>query len=191
MLFYRNGMLILSSSFFSSQYRHELDQYVAEPLTTIAFPVFDQFNPMTRQVKAILSTAIYWRVIFTNVLNPSAKGILAVLENSLGQFETYRIDGEVATYVGKGDLHDKEFDYLEMSTDVTDYVNSLGDVVTRSYTAADLSDDFISYTLHIYPSSTTEDEYVTNAPKIFAIVIASVFLFTSCIFLLYDWIVER
>lgn len=156
----------------------------------MAFPVFDDFGPQ-RRVVGILCTAIYWRIILTNVLSPSAQGIIAVLENSQGQFETYRIDGPHATYLGPGDLHDPDFEDLSYSTDVTEFVNSRASPETRSYTAVDLNDQYISYTLHVYPSRVTEAKYVNNEPMIYSIVVGSVFLFTTLVFIVYDFLVEK
>jgi hypothetical protein len=182
---------ILNAFISQSQYRHELEEYENEPITTMAFPVFDTFSPTTREVTGILCTAIYWHVLLSNVLSPRAQGIIAVLENSLGQVETYRLDGPEATYLGSGDRHDPAYDHMELSTDVTDFFNSRASPVTRSYTAVDLNDDYIHYELHLYPSKATEEKYVNNEPAIYASVVAAVFLFTALVFKMYDWLVEK
>ena len=47
------------------------------------------------------------------------------------------------------------------------------------------------YRFRVYPTKAMEDEYKTNQPMIFAIVAASIFIFTSLIFAVYDFLVRR
>jgi class 3 adenylate cyclase len=113
------------------------------------------------------------------------------LENTLNQTFTYRIDGPVATYLGPGDRHDPSYDYLMVSADVANYVNTKASPATRAYTTVNLNDEYLAYKLRVYPSSKNEDVYLTNEPVIFTVVVAMVFLFTSVIFVTYDLFVGR
>jgi hypothetical protein len=172
------------------QFRHKSEEYEGDPISTMSYPVFDGFGP-TKKVAAILGTALYWRFYFANLLPPTAVGIICVLENNFGQAVTYRIDGPTVTYLGSGDLHDAEYDYLEASENIAAYLKERAGPESRSYTAVDLNDGYVSYTLHVFPSDDMKDEYLTNEPMIYTIVVASVFVFTSLIFLMYDCVVER
>jgi cell division protein FtsL len=175
------------------QYRGEADAYDGDPDSNMAYPVFSDFSE-DRKVVGLLMTTLYWKVYFKDVLPPGADGIYVVLESdakAVNQTITYRIDGPDVTYLGGGDRHDTSFDHLVQSEDITNFIRERASVRTRSYTAAELNDDYIHYTLRVYPSTELEDDYVTNKPIIYTIVVVSVFLFSSLVFLAYDCLVER
>jgi class 3 adenylate cyclase len=185
-----DAIKILNAWLSLGQYRHTLAEYTEDPVTAIAYPVFDKFTP-DRKIVAVLGTALYWRFMFADVLPPSGTGFTVVVENSFGQAETYRIDGSTVTYVGIGDLHETKYDRMEIMTKVADSVAAKGGVETRSYTAVDLNSDYLDYTIHVYPSTHMEDKFVTNEPIYYAVVVATIFLFTTVVFLLYNCLVER
>jgi Adenylate and Guanylate cyclase catalytic domain len=114
-----------------------------------------------------------------------------VIKNSLGQVETYQIDGAHATYVGPGDLHDPDYNHKGVSASIIDYLQDQASPLTQSYTAADLTNAYVSYEIYVYPSSTTEAQYVDDQPLWYALAIAGVFLFTAAIFIIYNCLVER
>lgn len=175
-----------------SQYRHQIgENYKGGPSTAFAYPIFDSFDPQTRKVVAIASSAIYWRLNFANVLPPDASGIICVLENSFNQTMTFRVDGGEAIYLGPGDLHDAAYDDLGVSSAVHDYVKSIASPETRAFTSVGLNIDFSKYYLTVYPSKDTEILYINNEPSFITGVVVGVFLFTSCLFLAYDYLVAR
>jgi class 3 adenylate cyclase len=185
-----DAIKILNAWLSLGQYRHTLAEYTEDPITAIAYPVFDNFIP-DRKIVAVLGTALYWRFLFTDVLPPSGTGFIVVVENSFGQAETYRIDGPTVTYVGIGDLHEIKYDHMEIMTKVADSIAAEGGVETRSYTAVDLNSDYLDYTVHVYPSTHMEDKFVTNEPIYYAVVVAAIFLFTTVVFMVYNCLVER
>jgi signal transduction histidine kinase/CheY-like chemotaxis protein len=173
-----------------SQYRHNIEEYLDDPLTAFAYPVFDSFED-DRKLGGVLTTFFYWKLFFANILPPSASGIICILENSFNQTLVYRIDGPDVTYLGKEDLHDTRYDYLEKLADINAYVQSQAGPETRSYTAVPLNKEFGKYTLRIYPSRDTEDHFTSNKPWVYTIVVASTFLFTSLVFIVFANVVER
>jgi hypothetical protein len=174
-----------------SQYRESLDTFLGDPTSSIGYPVFDSFDHKTRSVVGVIASNLYWRLYFEDVLPPNARGILCVLENTHNQTFTYRVDGSDTTYLGFGDFHDSKYDHLAMSVDVAAYIQKKASIQTRSYTSVDLNGDYCGYTLRVYPSQDTEDEFVNSSPIIFTVVIACIFLFTSMVFILYDYLVAR
>ena len=181
---------IYSSALALSQYRYTVSDFKKDPVSSMVYPVFDSFE-QTKKVAGVLAVSLYWSLYFEDILSTKAKGIEVVLENTLNQTFTYRIDGPVVTYLGPGDRHDPSYDYLMVSADVAEYVNTLALPTTRSYTAVNLNNEFLAYKLRVYPSSETEDDCLTNEPVIFTVVVAMVFLFTSLIFMAYDLFVAR
>jgi hypothetical protein len=73
----------------SSQYW----EYLEDPLTYFAYPVFDSFGD-DRQLAGVLATNVYWKLFFTDILPPSAPGIVCILENSHNQTLAFLILGK-------------------------------------------------------------------------------------------------
>ena len=113
-------------------------------------------------------------VVFTNPCNPAF---------------TYQIDGPAVKYVGYGDLHLAKYDHLGLSSTLFELESY---AVRRSdYTGILVDEEFCPFTVHLYPSKDKEDEYMTSGPVFLSILCATIFLFTSCVFLAYDFLVER
>jgi hypothetical protein len=112
-----------------------------------------------------------------------------VFENECNPTFTFQIDGPDVTYVGRGDLHNPKYDHLEVSS----WLNDLSDFSTggRKYTGVPLDTDFCPFFLRVFPSQDMEDDYTTNDAVIFTVAAVAIFVFTSFMFLLYDYLVER
>ena len=173
-----------------NHYRHSDVDYNADPLTQMAYPVFDSFDPTTKKVSAMLVTTIFWRLLFANILPDNVQGVICVLSNSLGETVTYRLDGRTATYIGTGDHHDPKYDALVVTRDIFDYITERASIETSSYTTVELDGGYTSYRIHVYPSDDMEASYITSDPVLYAVVVAFIFAFTSMVFLMYDRLVE-
>jgi signal transduction histidine kinase/CheY-like chemotaxis protein len=185
-----SGGSIFNLKLAASQYRHNVGEYQNDPVTFFAHPVFDSFED-DRKLAGVLATNIYWKLFFTRILPPSASGIICILENSYNQTLAYRVDGPDVTYLGDKDPHDTRYDHLEKFADVNAYAQSRAGPESRSYTGVPLNEEFGKYTLRIYPSRDTEKQFYSNKPWVFAIVVASTFLFTSIVFVVFAYVVER
>jgi hypothetical protein len=176
-----------------NQYRHQKVDYTArlDPMTQVSYPVFDSFHPTEKNVSGVLVTTMFWRVIFSNVLPARNKGVVCVLSNTLGEQVTYQLDGRTATLLGEGDLHDRSYNDMVVSRDIAEYVSERATPDSSSYTFVELDGGYTSYRIDVYPSKTMEDFYITSDPIIYAVAVASIFLFTSLVFVLYDFLVER
>ena len=174
-----------------SQYRYDIDKLLVDPTSSLGYPIFDSFDHENRKIVGAFGTNLYWKLYFENILPPNAKGIHCILENTRGQTFTYRIDGAEATYLGSGDLHDPKYDHLELRGDVAEYIATRASPETRSFTSVDLNSEYCDYTLRVFPSQDTEDEFVNSEPMILTIVVICVFLFTSFVFVTYDCLVAR
>lgn len=113
------------------------------------------------------------------------------MENTCNQEFSFFVDGTGVQYLGPSDLHDKKFDHLEVSQEVAQGVNERAGPRTRSYTTVNLHGDFCDYTLRVYPSTDLEEAFITNSPIIYTIIVASIFVFTSLVFVSYDVLVAR
>jgi hypothetical protein len=166
------------------QYRHSEVAYDADPMTQVAYPVFDNFSP-DRQVTGIILTTIFWRLLFEDVLPSNVRGVICVLHNTLGEDVTYRIDGRRATLLGKGDLHDPKYDSMAVTRDISEYIAERATPETTSYSFVELDTGYTSYLISVYPSGAMEGQFVTSDPIIYSVVISLVFAFTSLVFLVY------
>ena len=175
----------------TGQYRETAAEFSSEPVSGLAYPVFDSFDLVNRKVAGVLLTNIYWRLYFEDILPPDANGLIIVIENTFNQTLTYRIDGPMVTYLGVGDRHDPKFNSYGQSADVSSFVDSRAGPRTRGYVAADLNQEYIRYTLKVYPSEDLEVDYITNMPTIYTVTVASIFAFTSVVFILFVLVVER
>jgi hypothetical protein len=123
-------------------------------------------------------------------LPPGSDGIVIVFENECNPTFTYRIDGPSVTYLGRGDHHDPKYDYLEVSSwlaDVYDY-STRG---VRPYQGIPLDTEFCPFFFRVFPSDDTAALYETNNRIYFTVVVIMIFGFTSFLFFLYDYLVER
>jgi class 3 adenylate cyclase len=175
----------------SSQYRHSTETYTGEePVSSLIYPVFDNFGEDKKVVGALYST-LYWKFLFSKILPPAVEGIVCVLENDLGQAVSYQINGPEVIFIGHGDQHDTTYDDLGKSVKIAEYMLKASNPETRSFTAVDLNDDYLGYTLHIYPSTTYENIYITGEALQGTLVIAGIFGVVIGMFVIYDCCVQK
>ena len=86
------------------------------------------------------------------------------------------------TFLGEGDKHDPKYDKYKEVVRATLGGRKEGQIGQVDY--------LITYTLVMYPSQTFENEYVTNRAAIYTAGVVLIFLCTSAIFLLYDYLME-
>jgi hypothetical protein len=83
---------------------------------------------------------------------------------------TYIMMGNLIEPVGVGDIHDRNFDHMEMATSF-DGLENIGDGTELGML---FNQDECQYTLSVYPTQDYYDEYHTNTPEIMAVVVACV-----------------
>ena len=171
---------------------------VMEPNIQIQFPVVDSTEAVridvTKEpsVVAILTFTIYFRSFIQDVLPTSSNGILVVVENPCdNQVFTYQLDGPSTTYLGHGDWHDPKYDDMVYSASLSELMDTTKTERKSSYTGLPLDEEFCPKIIHIYPSRVMEDEHISNRPIIFTSLAAIIFIFTSLVFISYDWLVRR
>jgi len=177
--------------FSMGQYRYGYEKVLTDPKSSLSYPVFDSLDPVNRTIAAVLSLNIYWGKYFENILPANARGIIAVVDtNCFEEPLSFRLDGDDSVFIGPGDKHDPTYDHLVFLGNITKYIDERDSPETSSYTSVDLS-DHCEYTLRVYPSSDTEGVYRDNQPFLFALVTLCCFIFTSVVFVSYDYLVAR
>eukprot|EP00986_Skeletonema_menzelii_P002806 scaffold813_cov148-Skeletonema_menzelii.AAC.14 len=165
------------------------------PSSILFFPVFDNFErreekvfddvgmPIVNETNVVGSISIVfsWDTLLQRILPNYIKGMICVLQSSIGQEYSYSVSGNDVTFLGEGDKHDSKYDEYKQVVEATlgNTEEQIGQV-----------DYLITYTLVMYPSQTFENEYVTNRAAIYTAGVVLIFLCTSALFLLYDYLVE-
>jgi class 3 adenylate cyclase len=171
-----------------SQYRSNIDEYEGDPTSEFVYPVFDSFHVDQREVVGVLTSSLYWRLFFKDILPETTKGIVCVVENTRNQTFTYRIDNGI-TYLGNGDLHDSRFsNKMQDSDNSTEKLNAME---TKSFTSVDLNVGFCKYKLRVYPSQDTQAVHLDKTPLIAVLIVLAIFSFTGAVFIVYTVSVKR
>ena len=184
------GRQKLAKNLEGSQFRFNAEPYLDDPITFLAYPVFDSFQP-NREVAGVLALNVYWRRFFTQILPESANGYICIIENSYNQTLAYRLDGPDATFLGEEDFHDSQFDYLAESADINKFVQQQASPETRSYTTVPLNREFGKYSLRIYPTSETQEHFQSNKPWVYGTAVLIVFVLTLVTLTCLDRVVAR
>lgn len=160
-----------------------------EPLGYIYYPVFESFEEGSKTV-SILSATVYWRTYFEGILPDNVHGLIAVVKNSAGQAFTYKIDGKVATFLGMEDLHERQFDEMTVSAEYSSFAEGASQL-EGDYNGVSVDNDYLSYSIHVYPSAEFQAQYLTTNPAIYTAAMVIIFVLTAGIFIMYDCYVER
>ena len=160
------------------------ETYLMDPVSDLVYPIFDEKNGV-RQIVALFKCFIYWRTYFLDILPEGDGPLLAVLENTCGDVYSYTVSGRDVEFIGEGDLHDQRFSDMYKESDFS----SFGDGKSFSQEAQNEGD--CKYSLRVFPTPEMESKYISSTPVILIVVLAFVFVFTSAVFILYDWLVRR
>jgi class 3 adenylate cyclase len=178
------------------------------PHILMAVPVRRTIN--TGAIVGFVAAVVPWDLYLSRLLPQGIDGMYVVAENTCGQVLTYEINGPVSVYLGKGDLHQKRYDYLKQSYTVSEDVltapnaNQTADSFQcgkidgadhEYYCTNQLSHlprlFFLEYTMNMYPSTKFHSMYSSSRAEIFAAVLAAVFLATGTVFYVYVQYVQR
>jgi hypothetical protein len=170
-----------------------------EPASKIFYPIIDDldsvevagaedYEPTEHKCVGMLSATFYWRSLIKDILSAESSRVVVVFTNPCNPPFTYQINGPHVKYLGSGDRHDRQFDSLVIQSPLSKLgSNSANDT---EYTGAPL-DPYCPFTLHVFPSIEMKNAYMTTNPIVFTVLAVMLFAFTSMVFLLYDFMVER
>lgn len=157
---------------------------LAYPFSLMYYPVFD--DAYNQSIVAAVSLAFAWDSYFSDLLPSTLVDLVIILDFGCNSSSyTFLTGGSNTTFLGEGDDHDTLYD---------DWVLKYEFSTVRVKSGAGLNVDYCPYTVRLYPAgeSLAND---SNGGRIsvtaFTIAVLAVFAFTSCIFLLYDQLVER
>jgi hypothetical protein len=138
-----------------------------------------------RKIVGMLYLVLDWVSYLDHLVPPDVQGILLVLSSTCSEdVFTYRIQRGAAVPVGLGDLHEPEYDGMEISSP---FVTIDHDPLSLPSNATCIS------TLHmsIYPSKAFEEAFYSKSAIHYTLVVLAIFVFASFVFTIYDWSVRR
>lgn len=126
-----------------------------------------------------------WNTYFIQSLPSGTKGMRVDVNDTCGNSFAYMVNGPNAEYLGKESAPNTEFEHLKQTVEFAEFARWDGKEKEGSYVV------HCTYSLTLTPSSEYHDEYKSNDPLIFTIVILVVFFFTAMVFAFYDCMVQR
>lgn len=168
---------------------------VDETFLSIQYPIFDSLSSVrldrtkAHRPVAILSSPIYVREFLRNLLPEKSRGIIVVFSNPCYEEEvfTFRVDGSTATFLDVGDSHSPQYNRFNR----TRTLSQLEHRHSQMRTSLSVAKDFCDKVVTMYPSNDMEQEYNDDKPIVFMSIAASIFIFTSLVFTLYDALVAH
>jgi Adenylate and Guanylate cyclase catalytic domain len=147
------------------------------------------YQPTNHELVGVIVAPFYWRSMIRANMPADSKGVVIVFESPCNDGFTYEISGTHVQYVGIGDRHDTKYDHLVERSVLTQ--RSFLKSAESAYSGAPLDSETCPITLLLYPSQKMEDAFTTRNPTIFTAGTVGIFLFTSLVFIFYDYFVER
>jgi len=143
------------------------------PGAVIFQPIYPANNNTV--LAGVIASSIVWDEVLLDVFAEEDSGIECVLRTA-GNTYTYTITNGIVSLKGEGDLHDNQY-------------NSFGQplVITEGL----FSESSASYSLTLYPTGGFFRTYRTSNPLVATIGAVGIILFTSLMFFIYDFLVQR
>lgn len=174
-----------------------------EPISDILYPILASANKKANffydspeeiqqeDMVAFMAASIYWRDFIKNILPNGSDGIIATFECPCNPTFTYQINGPEVVFVGTIDGHEPKPQYEDMaqSYNLADLTRLA--IEKTTYSGIPSNQDHCPVTVTVYPSTEMEERFTSGDDVLFAVIVAMTFVFTSFIFVLYDFWVER
>jgi hypothetical protein len=169
-----------------------------DPYGYIYYPIYyDGGNYQNRSeagsgnsIVTIASLTILWKSYFEDIA-VNGNDVVCVINNTMGQIFTLAIDSASKVhFLGYDDVHDPNFDHLRVSYNLTLKVKE-EQHHHDFYTGIPLSQELVSYVIHVYPSKAMKDSYSTIVPWVVVFGGILCFILTISLFCFYDGIVTK
>lgn len=145
-----------------------------EPAASIISPITPAYNQTN--LVGFVTVSFRWKFILQDIVPSFVNGIDCVITSDQPKSFTYSIiHGVVTLHGGEGDFHDRQFSHKKRTFAITP--DGIGSTT--------------SYTISFYPTREFKQLYANDAPVIVSVGAIAIILFTSIIFLLYDFSVKQ
>jgi hypothetical protein len=156
---------------------------VENPQSLLVTPVYNGFSSETGLPVLVGSVVavLPWNLFFKDIIHDGIPTIYAVVNDGLcGNEFSYQINGPEALYLGQGKFSESD---LDKHSTAMSFAGAL-----MSYGREDGVD--CAYTVTFYPVQELKDQLLSLSPVIWTIIITAVFVFTTAVFGMYDYIVQ-
>jgi class 3 adenylate cyclase len=146
----------------------------------VAAPIFDSVGKKSmkddiQRIVGLIIAQLSWTEFFVNLLPEGIDGINVVVRNACASNFTLNIHGPEVEFVGIGDLHDTQYQGLEMSTRFDIFENV----------------EDCTHSIYLYPTSEFQDIFRTNRPVVYSIAAVAIFALAGLVFYIYDRSVQQ
>jgi hypothetical protein len=142
-------------------------------------PVHKEFVDKDPETVGILIGVTVFSNLLDRLLPEGRDGIIAILSDSCGNTMSFELSSGKAAFLGYEDLHEQEFEDYER------HVSNL-----EMYEDEKI-EGLCVHGLSVYPTTKFLQTFKSNAPAIYAGVVAMAFLGTAFLMLVYDYMVNR
>lgn len=155
--------------------------------STMVHPIFTSFLDSTSSIVGFIISYLHWESYLQDLVPTGVRGIFLVLRNSCGQSLTYELEDGATVFVGEGDLHEigeldeRDFDDYEVVINLLPLLN--GREISQG------QNDCV-YQVSVFPSARFWNDYDSDMPYVFAIVVSFTSLLMAIFFFTYDSSVE-
>jgi hypothetical protein len=144
----------------------------------IVMPVYGAFVEESPDIVGFLIGVTAFSNLLDRLLPEGIAGIIVVLRDTCGNTMSFELSAGKAHFLGYEDLHENEFDeYARLEPNLEMY--------------EDVVNGLCVHDLHIYPSSSFRQIFVTNTPYVYMSVVALAFFLTAILLVVYDMMVNR
>jgi len=170
------------------------DVNASEPIIRMLYPILDTakgaitIDQPDSKVIGILASSFFLRSFLENILPNGERGLVVVFENTCNQTFTYEVNGHEAEWLGPGDRHDTQFDYLGYTKDLEEI--GFYKLAQKKYGGLPIDIEFCNYYVSTYPSLKMKNVHHSNNPAIYSAIAVGIFAFTAIFFLCYDKLVS-
>jgi class 3 adenylate cyclase len=161
------------------------------PASNIYYPVR---SPNGADIVGAVSLVISWQSLLRKTVPRHGEFVMVVVESSCGEIHSYKVKetGSNMIWLGNGDLHDTRYDRMMHQTSYEAFDTlRLSSVDTTERNDNKTQTETCDYRFSVYPTSDLEAQYISKEPWMLALCIVTIFVFTSLLFALYDYIVRR
>jgi len=170
------------------------EEYLGDPMSHMMIPIFQSHNDTDRgDVVAVLQATIHWLDYLNGVLPEGEAGYQVVVEHSCDpsgvKAYTFEINGLRGFVKGRGDRHDDVPSHERLVVKGSFSKENIPDGVSDGLPFN--QDSSCPYVFRVYPSQDLHDTFMSATPVLVTCAVAAIFLFSICMFLFFDRLVER
>ena len=132
------------------------------------------------EVIGFVSAVHNWDTLLSLSTNDKVTGIIVVLSNNI-ESHTFVYDNGVVKYIGLGDYHDSKYDSQRYAFPLNSDIGIVDSSISTPLT----------YSITLYPTHEWVSLFVNDNPAITCGIAVGLVVFTSLIFVIYDYLINR